>query len=299
VLGRIGPEVEAIYVIDDKCPEGSGRLVETDAADPRIRVMFHDDNQGVGAAVLTGVAAALRDGVDAVVKIDSDGQMAPELISAFVRPIAEGTADVAKGNRFFNLDDVRAMPASRLVGNAMLSFLTKLSSGYWNLFDPTNGFIAWDARLLARVPLHKVDRRYFFESDLLFHVGLMRAKVVDVPMRAVYEDETSNLKIGKEILPFFMRNLRNFVKRLFYNYFLRDFNIASLEFLFGVMLCAFGTVYGLTHWGINQPATAGTVMIAALPLLTGIILLVSFVNFDAQQVPREPISPYLQPRNER
>jgi dolichol-phosphate mannosyltransferase len=299
VVRRIGPEVDAIYIVDDKCPEGSGQLVRTDTADPRIQVMFHNDNQGVGAAVLTGVAAALRDGMDAVVKIDSDGQMAPELISAFVRPIAEGIADVAKGNRFFNLDDVRAMPASRLFGNAMLSFLTKLSSGYWNLFDPTNGFIVLDARLLARIPLHKVDRGYFFESDLLFHLGLIRAKVVDVPMRAVYGNERSNLKISKEILPFLVRNLRNFAKRLFYNYFVRDFNVASLEFLFGVILSAFGIIYGLTHWGIEEPATAGTVMIAALPLLTGIILLVSFVNFDAQQVPREPISPYLPALKER
>jgi dolichol-phosphate mannosyltransferase len=298
VLERIGEEVDAIYVVDDQCPEETGRFVERKARDPRIRIFFHADNQGVGGAVLTGIAAALKDGIGVVVKIDGDGQMDPTLVPLFVRPIAEGEADVTKGNRFYNPDDVRSMPATRLFGNAVLSFITKLSSGYWNIFDPTNGYVAWNSRLLASVPWDKLDKRYFFESDLLFRVGLLRAKVLDIPMRAVYADEQSNLRIGREVLPFLLHNLRNFGKRLFYNYFLRDFNIASLEILFGVILSLFGILYGIAHWGIDKPATAGTVMIAALPLLAGVILLISFINFDAQQVPRETISSRLPERRE-
>jgi glycosyltransferase involved in cell wall biosynthesis len=285
-------------VVDDQCPDGTGRLVETEARDPRVRVLFHSANQGVGGAVFTGVAAALKEGVQIVVKIDGDGQMDPALVPLFVRPIAEGEADVTKGNRFYYPDDVRSMPLVRLFGNAMLSFLTKLSSGYWNIFDPTNGYIAWDSRLLANVPWDKIDKRYFFESDLLFRVGLLRAKVVDIPMTAVYADERSNLKIRKEVLPFLVRNLRNFGKRIFYTYFLRDFNVASLEILFGVVLAVFGVFFGVFNWGVDKPATAGTVMIAALPLLTGVVLLVSFVNFDAQLVPREAISSRLPNRRE-
>jgi len=109
-------------------------------------------------------------------------------------------------------------------------------------------------------------------------------------MAATYGSEVSGLNPGKQLLPFFLRNLRNFCKRIVYNYFLRDFNIGSIEITFGLPLCVFGFVYGVLHWGVNEPATAGTVMVAALPLLTGILLLISFINYDVQQAPREPIA---------
>lgn len=293
VLAGVGNLVETIYVVDDCCPDGSGKLVESEGRDPRIRVIFHEVNQGVGGAVLSGVEAALRDGMDIVVKIDGDGQMDPALLPLFVRPIVIGEADVTKGNRFYDPDNVKAMPIVRLIGNAALSFLAKLSTGYWNIFDPTNGYIALDLRVLAVIPRGKLDKRYFFESDLLFRCGILRAKVMDIPMTAVYRTEKSNLKIHREVLPFFLRNVRNFGKRIFYNYFLRDFNIASLEIMLGLALVSFGTIYGSLHWGGDEPAPAGVVMAAAFPLLTGIILLLSFINYDTQQVPRETISPRL------
>ena len=259
-------------------------------ADPRVRVIFNEVNQGVGGAVMKGIAAALRDGMEIVVKIDGDGQMDPAYIPHFVMPIIEGKADVTKGNRFFYLEDIKAMPAIRLFGNAVLSFLAKASTGYWNIFDPTNGYIALDARLLEVLPLDKIDKGYFFETDLLFRVGLMRAKVLDIPMRAHYARETSNLKIHQEMFRFIGLHLLNFAKRIFYSYFLRDFNLASLELLVGLVLIGFGTIYGFAHWHGEEPAVPGTVMISALPILVGIMLLLSFVNFDVQQVPRETIS---------
>jgi dolichol-phosphate mannosyltransferase len=293
VISRIGGVVEAIYVVDDKCPDQTGKLVQESCADARVRVIFLEENQGVGGAVLAGVAAAIRDGMEIVVKIDGDGQMDPALLPLFVKPIQEGMADLTKGNRFYNPDDVRAMPAIRLVGNAALSFLSKLSSGYWNIFDPTNGYLAVDVRLMAALPLDKIHKRYFFESDLLFRVGLMHAKVMDIPMAARYGEEKSNLRIHSEVIPFFLLHSRNFWKRLLYNYFLRDFNIASLELLFGMIFVIFGTGYGLLHWGGEEAAAPGVVMVAALPFLTGVILLLSFVNYDTQQIPREIISPRL------
>jgi glycosyltransferase involved in cell wall biosynthesis len=299
LLVDIGDSVETIYVVDDCCPEGSGRLVESETRDPRVRVIFHQANQGVGGAVLSGIEAALQDGMDIVVKIDGDGQMDPALLPLFVRPILAGEADVTKGNRFYDPQGVRNMPFARLIGNAALSFLTKLSTGYWNVFDPTNGYIAADTRLLAVMQRDKLDKGYFFETDFLFRIGLLHAKVMDVPMAAVYGDQKSNLRIHREVVPFFIRNIRNFGKRLFYNYFLRDFNVASLEILFGFALILFGVAYGIAHWGVDKAATAGTVMIAALPLLTGIMLLLSFINFDAQQIPREPISPRLPMNRQR
>jgi dolichol-phosphate mannosyltransferase len=290
VLARIGPEVAAIYVVDDCCPEHTGDLVATECRDDRVRIIRLNDNLGVGGAVLAGARLALTHGHHIVVKVDGDGQMDPALITRFVRPIKDGAADVTKGNRFYDVDIVRSMPPVRLFGNAALSFLTKLSSGYWSIFDPTNGFIAWDSRILAAIPMEKLANRYFFESDMLFRIGLLRAKVLDIPMAATYGSEVSRLNPGKQLLPFLLGNLRNFFKRIVYNYFLRDFNVGSLEITLGSALCVFGVVYGGLHWGITEPATAGTVMIAALPLLTGILLLVSFINYDVQQVPREPIA---------
>jgi glycosyltransferase involved in cell wall biosynthesis len=290
VLARIGREVAAIYIVDDCCPEHTGDVVATECRDDRVRIIRLTANLGVGGAVLAGARRALMDGHRIVVKIDGDGQMDPKLIRRFVRPIEEGAADVTKGNRFYDLDNVRSMPLVRLFGNAALSFLTKLSSGYWSIFDPTNGFIAWDSRILSAVPMEKLASRYFFESDMLFRIGLLRAKVLDIPMVATYGSEVSRLNPGKQLFPFLFGNAHNFLKRIFYNYFLRDFNIGSIEITFGLALCVFGLVYGILHWGINEPATAGTVMVAALPLLTGILLLISFINYDVQQTPREPIA---------
>ena len=138
-----------------------------------------------------------------VVKVDGDGQMDPRLIPSFVYPILRGEADYTKGNRFFDLESVRTMPRFRLLGNAILSFMTKLSSGYWNLFDPTNGFTAIHTDVARHLPFDKISRRYFFETDILFRLNTLRAVVVDVPMEAKYGDEVSNLKISKIVLEFF------------------------------------------------------------------------------------------------
>lgn len=166
VLGSIGPEVSHIFVIDDCCPEGSGKLVAAHCLDPRVRVLFHSENRGVGGATITGFRAALEEGLELVAKLDGDGQMDATLLPNLLRPLLRGQADYCKGNRFFDPDGLVVMPKMRLLGNAALSFFSKLSSGYWNIFDPTNGFVAIDARILAHLPLDKVDSRYFFESDM-------------------------------------------------------------------------------------------------------------------------------------
>src|SRR5690606_9188448 len=142
VLAAIGPEVDRIFVVDDCCPDGSGEFVRVHCTDERVRVLTHAANLGVGGAILTGYQAAIEEGLDIIVKVDGDGQMDPALIPIFIAPILAGEADYTKGNRFFNLEKIRAMPRIRLLGNAVLSFMTKFSSGYWHLFDPTNGYTA-------------------------------------------------------------------------------------------------------------------------------------------------------------
>lgn len=205
VLARIGPEVSRIYVVDDCCPEHTGDLVSQRCTDPRVKVIRHKQNGGVGAAVMTGYRAGLADGIGIMVKIDGDGQMDPAFVPDFVAPILAGEADYTKGNRFFDLAQIQQMPMIRLVGNAVLSFFNKISSGYWNLFDPTNGYTAIHRDVAERLPFDPISQRYFFESDMLFRLNTMRAMVVNVPMDASYGDEVSNLKISKVVGEFFFQ----------------------------------------------------------------------------------------------
>lgn len=297
VLGSIGPEVERIYVVDDCCPDRSGEFVKRHCSDPRVVVLRHEVNQGVGGAVMTGYRAAIDDGIQVIVKIDGDGQMDPGLIPNFVAPIVQGEADYTKGNRFFDLENIHAMPKMRLLGNAGLSFLTKISSGYWDLFDPTNGYTAIHADVARHLPFHKISRRYFFETDILFRLNTLKAVAVDVPMHAKYGDEVSNLKISKVAGEFFVKNLCNTFKRIFYNYYLRDMSLASLELPLGALLLAFGTLYGIAEWiaGFRSgtPASSGTVMLAAMPVILGFQLILAFVGSDISSTPRRPIHPRL------
>jgi dolichol-phosphate mannosyltransferase len=293
VIGNIGDVVGVIIVVDDGCPEKSGAFVEANCNDPRVRVIYHAVNQGVGGAVLTGYKAAFAAGADVIVKLDGDGQMDPALIPVFTAPILSGEADYTKGNRFFEIESVRQMPLIRLIGNIGLSFLTKLSSGYWNLFDPTNGYTAISAKVAERLPVDKISRRYFFESDMLFRLNTMRAVVIDIPMDAKYEDEQSSLKVSRELPRFLFKNLRNLGKRIAYNYFIRNFNYATLGLIFGLPLFGFGMIFGATNW-IEQShqgtlASAGTVMLAALPIIMGIQLILGFFNYDMANVPITPI----------
>jgi glycosyltransferase involved in cell wall biosynthesis len=300
VLAAIGEECAAIYVVDDACPQGTGRHVEAHCADPRVRVLYHLSNQGVGAAVMTGYRAALADGADVLVKVDGDGQMDPADIAKLVAPIVQGEADYTKGNRFYNLANLRRMPIVRLVGNAVLSFVTKFSSGYWDVFDPTNGYTAIHRSVAELLPFNRLAFRYFFESDMLYQLGLLRAVVRDVPLDARYGSETSNLRLTRAIVRFSLKHAVNTVRRLFYNYFLRDFSAASVQLASSLLLIGFGVTFGATQWvewsarGIG--AYAGTVMLAALPIIVGVQLLLAFLSFDVARVPRDPLYPQLQRR---
>lgn len=293
VIARIGPEVDAIYVVDDRCPEESGRFVSAECNDPRVHVVYHTENQGVGGAVMTGYQAAIADGHDILVKVDGDGQMDPGLLPAFVAPLLAGEADYSKGNRFFHLEEIHNMPAIRLVGNAALSFMSKLSTGYWGIFDPTNGYTAIHAKVASHLPMEKISKRYFFETDMLFRLNTLRATVIDIPMDAVYGDEESNLRITKILPEFLAKHLRNTLKRIFYNYYLRDMSVASLQLPAGIFLMLFGMIFGITHWiqssALNVPSPAGTVMLAALPVLAGLHLLLAFIANDVMNQPVRPM----------
>lgn len=294
LVKKIGPNVHKIYIVDDFCPDGSGKFAEKHIKDPRVVVIYNEVNQGVGGAVLAGFAAAKADGMDIGVKIDGDGQMDPAILHKFISPIISGAADYTKGNRFFSPRNVGHMPRGRIIGNLILSFVSKFSTGYWNIFDPTNGYLALDLRVLEHLSPEKISKRYFFETDILFRLNLIRANVLDIPMVAIYEEEVSHLHFSKEAFKFMKGHIKNFTKRIWYNYFLRDFNIASLELIIGIAAFIFGLAYGLAHMGGEAADSAGTVMMSALPLLVGILLLLSFLNYDMQQSPRNSIGEFLE-----
>jgi glycosyltransferase involved in cell wall biosynthesis len=298
VLAGIGPEAQQIYVVDDACPQGTGALVERHCRDPRVRVLRHPSNGGVGAAVITGYRAALAAGAGVLVKLDGDGQMDPALLPALLAPILAGRADYVKGNRFHLLEGLGAMPPLRLFGNAALSFLAKASTGYWQLFDPTNGLTAIEARVAALLPLQRLSRRYFFETDILFRLYLLGAVVEELPHPARYGDEPSSLRPLALVLPFLGYHLRNTGKRIFYTYFLRSFYPASLELLFGVVLAVAGLAFALVNWQASIssgiPRTSGTVVIASTLLIVASQCLLAFLSFDVGNAPRLPLGPRLQ-----
>jgi dolichol-phosphate mannosyltransferase len=301
VIAAVPQDASLIVCVDDACPEKSGRHIETASIDERVVVIYHERNQGVGAAMVTGYRAALERGAEFIVKIDGDGQMDPALLSAFVTPIREGLADYTKGNRFYRPESVLQMPFTRLLGNAILSFMSKFSTGYWNIFDPNNGYTAVHSEVLRRLPLSKLSRRYFFESDLLFRLSTVRALVLDVPMDALYADEQSNLAIRRILGSFLLGHIRNFFKRLAYSYYLRDFSVASIEWILGPSAMVFGFIVGVVNWNRSMEtgvtASAGTVMLSALPVIVGLQMLLSAINFDIQNVPRRAINVDLRMRS--
>ncbi len=295
VIAGIGPEVSMIFAVDDACPDGSGQFIRDNITDPRVRVLFHEHNRGVGGAMMSGYRAAMEAGADIIVKVDGDGQMDPALIPIIARPVIDGRADYAKGNRFYSIWNVRKMPRMRLFGNAALSFLTKLSSGYWSIFDPTNGFTAIHQEALKRLEFSNISERYFFESDMLINLGNIRAVVCDVPMEALYADEQSNLKISHVIGQFLRKNIKECSKRILYTYFMRDFSLASAQLLVGILLLLFGGIFGAIAWlhsgETGHVATTGTVMLAVLPIILGFQLLLSFLGFDMANEPKITIQP--------
>jgi dolichol-phosphate mannosyltransferase len=293
VLNKIGDEVSLIICVDDCCPQNSGEYIKSIITDERVVVLRHDENQGVGGASLTGFDYSLMKGAEIIVKIDGDGQMEPSLIPSMILPIIESEADYTKGNRFFYIENITEMPLIRILGNLMLSFMTKVSSGYWNLFDPTNGFLAINSVVYDRLQKEKISKNYFFETDMLFRLNILRAVVKDIPMHAQYNEEESNLSIIKNIPIFFVGHLRNTFKRIFYNYYLRDFSVGSISLPLSLMSVFFGLWYGIDRWleslRLGIPATAGTVLLSALPIILGFLLFLLFLLEDIGKTPINPI----------
>lgn len=287
-----------IIVVDDASPDGTAKIV-TEAAkkDRRIILIRHKSNQGVGGAMITGFRKALETDAHIVVKIDGDGQMDPAHLPNLLIPIIQGRADYTKGNRFRDFQALQKMPAIRRFGNMALGFLTKASTGYWNIFDPTNGFIAIHSKVLAQLPLDRIDRGFFFETSMLANLYIMGAMVKDVPMPARYKDEMSNLSIRRSLIEFPIKLIKTLIRRLILKNLIYDFSMASIYILSGLPLLLFGIVFGISKWVhysiLNMPAPTGTVMLPTLSVILGIQFLIAAVEIDLRSTPKEPILPYL------
>jgi glycosyltransferase involved in cell wall biosynthesis len=302
VLTGIPAWVTSIVVVEDKSPDKTAERVAS-VNDPRITLVRHEVNQGVGGAMCTGFRKALELGVDVVVKMDGDDQMDPAYLPQLVEPLVHGQADFTKGNRYSSTPSLKQMPIVRILGNAGLTFLVKLSSGYWNIFDPANGFVAIRAEVLRRIGLERLPKRYFFESGFLIELGKLRAVIKDVPIDARYGDERSNLSVVHTLFTFPPRLMWGLFRRLFWRYFVHDFAALSVFVLLGVPLIVWGVLYGSVVWwkalSTGQDATAGQVMICAMPILLGVQFLSQAVVLDIQSVPRDPLSGPYEPPDER
>jgi glycosyltransferase involved in cell wall biosynthesis len=288
VLKSVPDFVDAITVVDDASRDGTADAAR-DAGDPRVQVLRHDVNRGVGAAMVTGFADALAAGDGIVVKMDGDGQMDPAMLPRLLDPIVEGRCGYAKGNRFLFARELAAMPRHRLVGNFSLTFLTKLASGYWHVFDPQNGYVAIASSALRLLELQRLSRRWFFENDMLINLNVFNVPVADVAIAARYGDERSAMSIGRVLVSFPFHLFRGYWSRFYRKYVLRDFSPVALFMLAGIPLLLFGICFGgytwVQSWRLNRFASTGTVMLSVLPFIVGFQLVLQALVLEMRESP--------------
>jgi glycosyltransferase involved in cell wall biosynthesis len=288
VVKNLPPFIDNIIVVDDKCPVNSFELVKKRN---KVIVVNHSENLGVGGAVVSGYKKAIEVHSDIVVKVDGDGQMDSGYIKSLIIPLVENKADYTKGNRFNDFQALKSMPKVRLFGNSILSFMVKVASGYWNIMDPTNGFNAINKNAINGLNLDELAKRYFFETDVLINLNIENCVVKDIPIPAKYEDEESNLNIKNVILTFPSKMLKGLSKRIFYRYYIYDFNMASIYLLVGLPMVLFGFIFGSYKWILsiitNIETTTGAVMLSVLPIMLGVQFLLQAISIDIDNVPKK------------
>jgi dolichol-phosphate mannosyltransferase len=295
VLRGLPDYIKHIIVVDDASPDSTADLVTAAAKkDSRITLICLRQNLGVGGATMTGFNKALELGAQIVVKVDGDDQMDLDRLPSLFIPLIEGKADYTKGNRFRDFQALQQMPWIRRVGNMGLGFLAKAATGYWNLFDPTNGFFAIRAEVLAQIPFDHIDHGYFFETAMLANLYLLGAVVRDVPMPARYQGEASSLVIQRVLFEFPFKLFATFLRRITLKNLIYDFSMATVYLLTGLPLLLFGLIFGIIKWiqyaSQNVPAPVGTVMLPTLSVILGIQFLISATEIDLRSVPKEPLT---------
>lgn len=289
VIGGVPPWVDRVIVVDDASRDNTLQELQSIVANNLV-VLHHETNQGVGGATMTGFQRALDEGVKIAVKMDADGQMDPAYLPALLDAVTVQGYDYAKGNRFLHSAELSAMPRYRLFGNFVLTFLTKLTSGYWNVFDPQNGYLAIRREPLSRLNFERIAKRFFFENDVLIHLNILNYRVKDVPIPAIYGDEVSHLKVSRVLGSFPVYLFRRFWYRIYQKYVLRDFSPIAVFLFLGLLFFFWGLGFGFYTWwrsaATGEIATTGTVMLSVLPFLIGFQLLLQGVILDIQGTPK-------------
>jgi glycosyltransferase involved in cell wall biosynthesis len=285
---RTMPEfVDQIVVIDDCSPDDTFTAA-AGAADERTQVVRHETNTGVGGAIITGHRRALAAGADVSVVMAGDGQMDPDHLPRLLDPIVDGYG-FAKANRFYSATSFAGMPRHRVVGNVGLTFLTKVASGYWNLVDPQNGYTAIRREVLERLPLDRIAPRYEFENDQLVWLNILDVRAIDVPIPAVYGEETSTMRLHVVVPRLLALLTRGFWRRIWRKYVLWSFSPIALLLIAGLALTVLGVLAGV--WAIVASigpgsASTGTWLLAVTPTLVGVQFLVNALVLDIQATPR-------------
>lgn len=281
--------VDHIIIIDDCSQDGTAEAALA-SGDARVIVLRTPSNQGVGGATVLGFRKAVELGSEIVVKMDGDGQMSAEYLPSLLDAITDEGYDYAKGNRFLAGEALSVMPRHRIFGNIVLTFMTKLASGYWHIFDPQNGYLAIKADALRVLDLQRLHKGYFFENDMLIHLNFFRFRVKDVAIPARYGEEESGMNLFQISSTFPLLLLRRFFHRIYQKYILRDFSPIALFLCVGLILLSWGTLFGTYVWirsGIlDQAAPTGTIMLVVLPLIVGFELVLQALVLDIQETPK-------------
>lgn len=279
---------DAVIVVDDACPEESGKKIE--AAFPsndRLTVLFNKVNLGVGGATKCGIDFGIAKGADIIVKVDSDGQMDLQQLDRLLSPILLGEADMAKGNRFSSRENLAGMPLIRLFGNSFLTFLNRASTGLWNISDPTNGYLAISEKLARELPWHKISDGYAFETEVLFRVGLTGYRLVDIPMASVYTGAKSSMNPLRLAPTLALIHGKQYLKRLTYQYLIYEINPGTFYLGGGMAVFLFGASFGAINWlnasSAGEISPPGTVGITLVSLILGFQLLLQFFTFDTMR----------------
>jgi glycosyltransferase involved in cell wall biosynthesis len=271
-LGGLPGFVDRIYVVDDASTDATAERADG-FGDSRVEVIRHERNVGVGAAIVTGYRRALADGADVVSVMAADNQMDPAELELLVRPVARGEVDYAKANRLFTGEAWRVIPHHRYLGNAVLSLLTKIASGYWHVADSQAGYTAISGELLGQLDLDRVYRGYGFPNDMLVHLNVWNARVRDIPSRPVYGvGERSGIKIRRVVPRISWLLLKGFLWRLREKYVIRDFHPLVFFYTFGIVMTLSGLVLGIVETALRIAGNAvsvGTVVLVALLLVSG------------------------------
>ncbi len=287
VISGLPGTVDHIVIVDDKSSDDTAELAET-SGDPRVHVIRHERNTGVGGAIISGHKRALELGADIDVIFAGDDQMDPAYLEALLDPIVDEGYGFTKANRFYSSTSYQGMPAYRVFGNVLLSFANKAASGYWNLFDPQNGYTATSAEVLRRIDLDAISQGYEFENDYLLNLNILDVRARDIPIPARYGSEVSGIKLRKVIPAIGGMLFAGFFRRVFLKYVVGSFSPIALFLFSGLLLWLWSAVFGA--WTIYETigpgsATTGTVLLAVVPFLMGFQLILTALTLDIQASP--------------